>query len=410
MPLGRDEGILTVFPSPATGLLAMMKYHPYDLTARLEIINIKDFNHFLDLDLLAYDGEPLSFENEDIARAFEDDRAFAVNRAPVWSHDGAKLAFVGSHLGPTPDLYVYDVLTGEVMQLTSGPSHAVFPNWSPDDKYILHAGVGKLYFGYSGAGYSDWTYYAAAADGSGVLTVYDSAIEDRVYENVLGWFSDREVIIDTGYWWCGRFDMRMVNIETGADISVWPDRYDHVAYDPVKSMGLVWVYSDPPPGPECGETLEPGMFLVYVPHSGREKIAAFDDVTYVNYIQWSQEAGLFIVELKDSWALVTTDGEVEFLDGQPFFSSDGAMMALLSDDQKTLTVLDESGSAYPIPTSGKLLHPTWSPDGSTLLFFAENPDAEFYDLYIASVPDYTPVLLLEEAFDRFGDPPKWLMP
>jgi Tol biopolymer transport system component len=55
--------------------------------------------------------------------------------------EGQLLAFMGGMNGPTSDLYVYDTESGEITQLTSGLSQGVFPNWSPDGKYILHYGI-----------------------------------------------------------------------------------------------------------------------------------------------------------------------------------------------------------------------------------------------------------------------------
>ena len=55
--------------------------------------------------------------------------------------DGRRIAFAGAEGGPTSDIYIVDTTTGEIQQLTDGPSQAIFPSWSPDGRYIYHVGV-----------------------------------------------------------------------------------------------------------------------------------------------------------------------------------------------------------------------------------------------------------------------------
>jgi Tol biopolymer transport system component len=53
---------------------------------------------------------------------------------------GELLAFMGATKGPTSDLYTYNTQTGEIIQLTNGPSQGIDPEWSPDGQYIWHYG------------------------------------------------------------------------------------------------------------------------------------------------------------------------------------------------------------------------------------------------------------------------------
>ncbi len=59
----------------------------------------------------------------------------------AWSPDGSQLAFMGATKGPTSDLFLYDVSSEKITQLTDGSSQAILPSWSPDGQYILHYGV-----------------------------------------------------------------------------------------------------------------------------------------------------------------------------------------------------------------------------------------------------------------------------
>ena len=59
------------------------------------------------------------------------------DEAPAWSPDGTRLAFT-RHLGRLSDLYVVDVRTRAVRQLTRTPQVIESdPAWSPDGKWIL---------------------------------------------------------------------------------------------------------------------------------------------------------------------------------------------------------------------------------------------------------------------------------
>ena len=389
------------------GLLAMVQGE--QISAKfMKVLSLPTYTFPLTVDLLGFEGDELSFDSEQDTRDFIEDRYFAVGQ-PVWSSDGSKLAFVSSHLGPSPDVYVYDIPSNEVARLTSGPAHAVDLYWSPDDKYIYHAGAEKLWMGYSGSGYSGWTFYAAKADGSGVTTVYKSEV-DQGHENIVGWYSDNEVLMDSGYWFCGKFDLRIVDIESGTRVSIWPDQYDQIAYNPVGKTALVWVSPEAFSGEDCGPTEESGLFLVSIPDGQREKLTGFDDNYLVLDMEWNEKVSRFILDLYTIWGMVRTAGDVEILDEKPVFSPDGVMTALLGYKGKSLHVLDQAGNTIEIETAGTVMHPTWSLDGTRLFFFAETETTGKYYLYLAQAPDFMPVLISEELFDRRIGAAEWVMP
>jgi hypothetical protein len=377
-------------------------------TKLLKVLSIQDYTLLQTIDLLGYEGKELTFSNEQDANDFIEDRYFAVGQ-PVWSSDGSKLAFVGSQEGPSPDVYIYDVEANEVTRLTSGPAHAVDLNWSPDDKYIFHAGAEKLWIGYSGSGYSGWTFYSARADGSSVITVYQSEI-DQGHENIVAWYSNNQVLMDSGYWFCGRFDLRLVDIESGERATIWPGQYDQIAYDPVSRTALLWVSPQAFDTDECGPAGEPGLYLVSIPNGQWEKVAGFDDSYLIFSIAWDQQASKFILDMDTVWALVSPEGKVEILEGQPITSPDGKSTALLGYKGESLSVLDRNGNSIEIEMAGAVQYPTWSLDSSRLFFFEESDTGKNYNLYMAQAPDFTPVLIVEETFGRYIGTPTWVVP
>src|SRR4051812_21869704 len=59
---------------------------------------------------------------------------------PSWSPDGKKLAFMGAR-GSNYDLFVLDLETKDVTQLTDSPGHDSWPSWSPVGSTIAFSSV-----------------------------------------------------------------------------------------------------------------------------------------------------------------------------------------------------------------------------------------------------------------------------
>jgi Tol biopolymer transport system component len=73
---------------------------------------------------------------------------------PVWSPDGTRIAYLQQHpadnrlpLGPTDDVAVVELHTGDVIQLTTDPDNKRRLSWSPDGKtlaYEIHRRFGTI--------------------------------------------------------------------------------------------------------------------------------------------------------------------------------------------------------------------------------------------------------------------------
>jgi Tol biopolymer transport system component len=64
------------------------------------------------------------------------------DREPMFSHDGTRIAFSsdrGSPLGSDINIFVLDLRSGEIRQLTRNPAEDTMPSWSPDDRQIAFA-------------------------------------------------------------------------------------------------------------------------------------------------------------------------------------------------------------------------------------------------------------------------------
>src|SRR5262249_36708475 len=61
------------------------------------------------------------------------------DREPAYSHDGTRIAFSsdrGDPLGSNYNIFVLDLRSGQIKQLTKNPAEDFMPSWSPDDKEI----------------------------------------------------------------------------------------------------------------------------------------------------------------------------------------------------------------------------------------------------------------------------------
>jgi Tol biopolymer transport system component len=59
------------------------------------------------------------------------------DREPIWSHDGTRLAFSsdrGNPLGSDYNIWVLDIRSDELQQLTKSAAEDYMPSWSPDDR------------------------------------------------------------------------------------------------------------------------------------------------------------------------------------------------------------------------------------------------------------------------------------
>ncbi len=62
------------------------------------------------------------------------------DREPIFSHDGTHIAFSsdrGDPLGSDNNIWILDVETAQLTELTTNPAEDTMPAWSPDDKEIV---------------------------------------------------------------------------------------------------------------------------------------------------------------------------------------------------------------------------------------------------------------------------------
>lgn len=322
-------------------------------------------------------------------------RAMTENLSMAFSPDGRFLAFMGAIEGQTSDLYLYTLENNQTTPLSSGPSQAFQPVWSPDGKYIVHTGAST--FG-TGAGYAMEGIWAAKADDSGMTTLYD--LSESSFEQVIGWVDNQTFVVTSWNPDCGSNNLRTFNIETSESTELWPGSFNTIAFDPATAVAIIGVnYLD------CGPNNQLGLFRVPTDGSPPRRIVE-DKATRIN---WSPEANLFLASTE--FGTIAIDSNGQFIDLNTPQGAD-AFPAVAPGSRD----LAWSGDALWIgPLLGSIDHPpqeifsdpvyevTWDPDGKTVLFFADR------GIYIAQRPDFIP-LLVAEGLDNRNGYSGWVIP
>lgn len=317
-----------------------------------------------------------------------------------WSPDGDQLAFMGAMNGPSSDLYVYAMDSGEITQLTDGPSQGIRPMWSPDGSYIVHAGVSSLG---TGAGYGMQGVWAAKPDGSDVLDLYP--IPDGSGDEVfLGWVSPSQFLVYTWNVVCGTKNLRTYDIVSGKTEVLWENFFSNVIFSLETGTVLLsldeWTVDCNPSGSE-------GMFLLNPGQAMPLKVLDFGN----SRAGWYPSAGVFLVNEESKMFSVWPEGEVRRLVDAPGVelpgvSSDGRLWAFGEGSQGGAAGLwlGEYGGEVEKILSESVWYVTWSPGGEGLFFFGDA------GLYFAPAPSFEPVLIGEELQGVYGESVTWVWP
>jgi len=293
--------------------------------------------------------------------------------------DGRLLAFMGGMNGPTSDLYVYDTQTDEITQLTSGLTQAVFPNWSPDGKYILHYGVswrGPFGGAILGHDHLDGVWAVQVADGQ----VIRLPTPKSVALDFVGWQDNTHYITYASNDECNSQNLVSVDVVTGeATALTGLSFYSYIARSPENGAIL---FSG---GAGCPNSPGEGIFLLQPGETTPIKLA--DKKAWE--INWIPESNVF-----DAYpeALFSSDGKVRYdpplydKSFQPAVSQKGYQAWEVIENFEGRVEVKVPGADWRTILAGSVADLIWDPVFSeTLLIIQEDGS-----LYAASYPDFTP--------------------
>lgn len=135
------------------------------------------------------------------------DRA-VIESQPVWSKDSQRFTLVSAHEGMV-GLYLYDLSTDKMRRLASGQTNIAWPQWSPDEIYILYNEIEAFGTGAGANGGALWIVRSDIPDLPRRLSNNDDHFEaiDRWQDNthvltynssLMGRTNDNVVDIQTG--------------------------------------------------------------------------------------------------------------------------------------------------------------------------------------------------------------------
>lgn len=292
--------------------------------------------------------------------------------------EGQLLAFMGALNGPTSDLYLYDPQSGESTQLTSGPAQGVFPNWSPDGKYILHYGVswrGPFGGAIIGHDHLDGVWAVRAADGE-VITL---PIPKSVGFNFVGWQDEGHYLTYDSGDDCAR-NLRSVDVVTGKATPIMePSFYYYIARSPENGAFLF-------SGSEgCVDSPGEGIFLLMPGETTPARLA--DKRAWE--VDWMPEDNVFYAYPE---ALFSADGSTRYAPPvydksyQPAISQKGYEAWEVIENQTGRVEVKVPGADWETILDGSVEELIWDPaTGETLLIALCDGS-----LYAALYPDFAP--------------------
>jgi dipeptidyl aminopeptidase/acylaminoacyl peptidase len=312
-----------------------------------------------------------------------------IDQSISWSPDGRYLAFAGQMDGLSSDLYVYDSVSNAIKRLSSGPEEIQMISWSPDGKWIM-----------------DWSSYSV---GEGMTynvyaTTIDGAVIKKLETNVRGimrWLNDQSYFTHNNGNGVGNSDLALVNIETGATVTVWAGQFysfaasaDHkwVVCFSQFSMKYLQTGNDP--------NFIPGLYLVNLTTLEQSRVEIPDNSHVYEAIQ-PLDSGDHLFALIDA-----TENNLYFLSPDGKLTSAGvkATRFSISPDRKHLVAMDQKirvlkadGTSIrdvDLPaslTSRGIWTIIWRPDSSGLFFFSDEGPQGPQNLYIMDLLTGDPV-------------------
>jgi hypothetical protein len=313
------------------------------------------------------------------------DKAFALyairdDDSVAWQPgEGRLLAFTGAINGPTADLYVYDTQTREITQLTSGPSQAVLPDWSPEGEYILHAGVSWVPpFGgaIAGANKLNGVWSVRVSDGE-VLTMPTPV---GVSLNLVGWLDDSHYITYDSSDTCFSQNLRSVDVASGETEPIMDHSFYYAIAQSPENGALLFSSTS-----GCSNSLGEGVYLLFPGQTTPTRL--LDQQAYEIY--WMAESNVF-----DAYpeALLSPDGQARYdppvydKSYEPALSKNGYQAWEVIENQRGRVEVKVTGGEWQtIMDDISVSQLIWDPlEGQTLLIALDDGS-----LYAASYPDFS---------------------
>ena len=356
---------------------------------KLKVVHIPGGDLVKEISLISPDFEEGEEEGE---RSPEAALAITEQEAVAWSPDGQQLAFIGVMEGNSADLYLYDLRYDSITRLSSEPSQAYAPSWSPDSRYIVY--FGTEYFGLEGTYEMTGAWAARPNQSGGVIKLYEP---DSGGEVLVGWSDLREFVVASYDVDCEFYNLRLVDVETQQTTEYYPGCHTNAALDP-ETKGVMLTVSDYL-STDCicqEDDTQAGIYLIPNGKGLARLVKEEDPLT----VQWQPDARLFYVtNVDDEKSAFNTDEEEVALPEEvgavyPEIAPVSGWWAWVmppEDEQTGLWVGDTQDRALRKIFDDEVSLLLWNDDGQSLVFFSEEL------MYIAREPNFEPLAAAEFA-------------
>jgi WD40 repeat protein len=305
-----------------------------------------------------------------------------------WSPDGRHLAFAGQMNGLSSDLYVYDMETQAIHQLSSGPEEIYWISWSPDGKGILHGSTYEAGMGMKCRN------YIADLEGDSVRYLSENTLcnpPDLWIDNFTYFEYDNENVT-------GSYYLRSVNTRTGGIIRYWDGSFGPYAVDLKNRVIVMTATWDTIPRRSA---FKEGLYLIDL--DTRQTIRVIDGY-YWNLEYFGLGGRNFVVLagprkdyfLKEDGTLVPIDGRYASIIVTPnkeyWIGVRDKISVFAKDD---LLVRDIAlPKDYCDQSNMRMI--TWSPDSSGFFFYCseyKSDDTSYDLLYFVNLLNGDPILV-----------------
>ncbi len=249
---------------------------------------------------------------------------------PVYSPDGQFIAFNSNRAGVF-DIYILEVATGDIRQITEHRGHNYVPRWSPDGKRLAFY---SNYLGNPWTGEIDHDVYVVNADGSD----QQAAVSDPSDDMFADWLPDGTGLVfasDRG----GTRVLHTLNLLTGVVVPL---------FDPDEGMDFTM--------------FQPRIHL------------PTGDVVFEGYREGNSDVWLFDSSDRVARQLTNTPAD----EYGPAISPDGTMVLFQVADEQgrgQVGMVNITGTDYRVVTSmGAYTTPIWGPSGNIVTIYYD-PDA-----------------------------------
>jgi len=304
-------------------------------------------------------------------------------RSAAWSPDSRYLAFAGQMNGLSSDLYVYDMESQSIRQLSNDSEEIQQISWSPDGKSVLYGSAYEIGEGMISSN------YISSVDGISFRTLWNS----NICGNPEVWMNDFTYLEYDAVNVRGRFDLKSVDTKTGNIAVYWDGSFHSHAFDNQKRLILVSSSIDPY---YPNDVIE-GLYLVNAATGQQTRIAdgqwliEFFGVGERRFVvsRWQNRDYVPTYFVNSNGSLTKIEGDIKTISASP----DGKYWLTIGDKISIFTSNYDLVRDVNLPSNLKKdfgLNPIWSPvSGGLFLQYYYSPliqpnDDSLYYLNILS--------------------------